>query len=59
MVQPVPVIAISANAMPVDVANGLKAGFFRYLTKPINVNEFMAVLDLALESTEAALNPTF
>ena len=54
-----PVIAISANAMPVDVANGLKAGFFRYLTKPINVNEFMAVLDLALESTEAALNPTF
>jgi len=55
---PVPVIAISANAMPVDVANGMKAGFFRYLTKPINVNEFMTVLDLALESPEAALNPT-
>ena len=55
---PVPVIAISANAMPVDVANGLKAGFFRYLTKPIDVNEFMTVLELALESPEAALNPT-
>jgi len=45
----IPVIAISANAMPLDVERGLKAGFFRYLTKPIKVNEFMHALDEALE----------
>ncbi|VAY89375.1 hypothetical protein CARN8_6360003 [mine drainage metagenome] len=27
----------------------MKAGFFRYITKPIRVNEFMEALDLALE----------
>jgi len=45
----IPVIAISANAMPRDIERGLNAGFFRYLTKPIKVNEFMETLDLALE----------
>jgi PAS domain S-box-containing protein len=44
----IPVIALSANAMPRDVRNGLDAGFFRYLTKPIKVDEFMAALDHAL-----------
>jgi PAS domain S-box-containing protein len=45
----IPVIAISANAMPLDIERGLKAGFFRYIIKPIKVNEFMEALDLALE----------
>ena len=45
----IPVIALSANAMPRDIAKGLEAGFFRYLTKPIKVNEFMATLDVALK----------
>jgi CheY-like chemotaxis protein len=45
----IPVIAVSANAMPRDIERGLKAGFFRYLTKPINVDEFMEALDVALE----------
>ncbi len=45
----IPVIALSANAMPRDIEKGLQAGFFRYLTKPIKVNEFMATLDMALE----------
>ena len=45
----IPVIAVSANAMPLDVERGLKAGFFRYITKPIKVNEFMEALDVALE----------
>jgi len=44
----IPVIALSANAMPHDIARGLDAGFFRYLTKPIRVNEFMDTLDIAL-----------
>ena len=34
----IPVIALSANAMPRDIEKGLEAGFFRYLTKPIKVN---------------------
>ena len=45
----IPVLAISANAMPHDIKNGLEAGFFRYLTKPIKVNEFMDALDVALK----------
>jgi signal transduction histidine kinase/ActR/RegA family two-component response regulator len=45
----IPVLALSANAMPRDIQNGLEAGFFRYLTKPIRVREFMEALDVALE----------
>jgi PAS domain S-box-containing protein len=44
----IPVVALSANAMPRDIARGLEAGFFRYLTKPIKVNEFMETLDVTL-----------
>jgi CheY-like chemotaxis protein len=53
----IPVIALSANAMPRDIEKGLQAGFFRYLTKPIKVNEFMNTLDGALEfaAQQAAL----
>ena len=45
----IPVVAISANAMRADVKRGLDAGFMRYLTKPIKVNEFNEALNLALE----------
>jgi len=51
----IPVLAISANAMPHDIKKGLEAGFFRYLTKPIKVNEFMEALDRALEFSETRL----
>lgn len=44
----IPVIALSANAVPRDIEKGIKAGFFRYLTKPIKVDEFMDALDVAL-----------
>ena len=49
----IPVVALSANAMPRDIEKGLEAGFFSYLTKPINVKEFMVALDAALESVPA------
>jgi PAS domain S-box-containing protein len=45
----IPVIALSANAMPRDIQKGMLAGFFLYLTKPIKVDEFMNTLDVALE----------
>jgi CheY-like chemotaxis protein len=51
----IPVVAISANAMPRDIENGLDAGFFRYLTKPIKVLEFMDTLDAALALGENAV----
>jgi PAS domain S-box-containing protein len=46
----IPVVALSANAMPRDIEKGIQAGFFRYLTKPINLNVLMATLELALDS---------
>jgi PAS domain S-box-containing protein len=49
----IPVVALSANAVPRDIARGIEAGFFRYLTKPIKVNEFMETLDVALKFAEA------
>jgi CheY-like chemotaxis protein len=48
----IPVVALSANAMPHNIATGLEAGFFRYLTKPIKVKEFMDTLNVALEYAE-------
>jgi len=50
----IPVVALSANAMPRDIAMGLELGFFRYLTKPIKVKEFMDTLNEALEFAEKA-----
>jgi CheY-like chemotaxis protein len=51
----IPVIALSANAMPRDIVKGLEAGFFRYLTKPIKINELMDTLEAALTSTKPGL----
>jgi CheY-like chemotaxis protein len=48
----IPVIALSANAMYSDIEKGLEIGFFRYLTKPIKVKEFMDTLNLALDFAE-------
>jgi PAS domain S-box-containing protein len=47
----IPVIAISANAMDSDIQRGMQAGFFRYITKPIKVNDFMEALQQALASS--------
>jgi CheY-like chemotaxis protein len=45
----IPVVAVSANAMPSDIRKGLEAGFLRYITKPIKVDEFMDALNDALD----------
>jgi len=45
----IPIVALSGNAIPRDIRKGLKAGFFRYLTKPINVSEFMNTLNVTLK----------
>ena len=46
----IPVVALSANAMPPDIALALSAGFFQYLTKPVQLNQLMNALDAALDS---------
>jgi PAS domain S-box-containing protein len=53
----IPVVALSANAMPRDIEKGLQAGFFRYLTKPIKIHEFMQTLDEALEFARPEAGP--
>ena len=45
----IPIIALSANAVPRDIERALEAGFFDYLTKPIKVDRFMNALDAALQ----------
>jgi len=44
----IPVVAISANAMPRDLERGRKAGFAAYLTKPLDIAAFEQTLDTLL-----------
>ena len=45
----IPVVVLSASAMPGEIQAGLDAGCFRYLTKPIHVKELMHTINLALK----------
>ena len=45
----IPVIILSANAMPDEIQAGLDAGCRHYLTKPIHVKELMHTINLALK----------
>jgi CheY-like chemotaxis protein/anti-sigma regulatory factor (Ser/Thr protein kinase) len=51
----IPVVAISANAMPKDLARGKAAGFADYVTKPIEVDRLMKVVLQTLE--DAGIEP--
>ena len=51
----IPIIAISADAMQLDIDHGMEAGFFRYLTKPIKVDELMEALNQALEYSHSVI----
>lgn len=41
----VPVLALSANAMSYDIERGMQAGFYEYLTKPVDINALIGVLN--------------
>lgn len=47
--KPIPVVAVTANAMPRDIERGRAAGFVEYLTKPIDLGLFLATIDRCLE----------
>jgi CheY-like chemotaxis protein len=49
----VPVIALSADAMPHDVQRGLAAGFDRYITKPVDLNGLLDALNALLRRGRA------
>ena len=40
----VPCIAVSANAMPADIADALRAGFDAYITKPIQAPQVIKLV---------------
>lgn len=41
----IPVVALSANAMPYDIERGRQASFYDYLTKPIQLDQFIATIN--------------
>jgi CheY-like chemotaxis protein len=45
----IPVVAISANAMPKDLARGKAAGFLDYVAKPLEVDRLLQVVDEVIE----------
>jgi signal transduction histidine kinase/CheY-like chemotaxis protein len=47
----IPAIALSANAMRQDIERALAAGFARYLTKPLDIEQFNEAIDSALKRT--------
>ena len=50
----IPIIALSANAVPRDIQKALEAGFVNYITKPLVVGQFMDALDAALAVAKKA-----
>jgi CheY-like chemotaxis protein len=44
-----PILALGANAAPAVIVKALEAGFFQYLTKPLQAGAFMEALAFALE----------
>jgi CheY-like chemotaxis protein len=49
----IPIIALSANAVPRDIAKAIDAGFFSYITKPIKVEHFLEALDAAMKHSQS------
>lgn len=48
----IPVVALSANAMSFEVEAGLEAGFYDYLTKPINMEKLISVINSCVAESE-------
>ncbi len=53
-VKDIPVLAITANAMPRDIERGKGAGFVEYLTKPLEVAQFDRLVDQLLGANKSS-----
>ena len=53
----VPVVAVTANALPKDIARGMAAGFHDYVTKPLDVPAFTQHVQTWLALTTPATEP--
>lgn len=51
----IPVMALSAAALPNDVERGKAAGFTHYLTKPIDVQQFLAAVEQLLNERQRSM----
>lgn len=54
----IPVVVVSASAMPRDVEDVMRAGIFRYLTKPLDIRQFLETVGAALDSGRSSDGPT-
>jgi len=50
----IPVVGLSANAMPYDIERGKNSGFYDYLTKPVEINYLLHTLNKLLVSERNA-----
>ncbi len=50
----IPVIAVSAAAMPDMVSSGLEQGYFRYLVKPYDLVDLTDAIDAAIDASRGA-----
>jgi CheY-like chemotaxis protein len=48
----IPVVAVTASAMPRDIERGKNAGFRDYLTKPLDISLFLETIDRCLAGRE-------
>ena len=49
----IPIIAVSAAAMPGSVSDGLEQGYFRYLVKPYDLVDLTDAIDAAIDVSRA------
>ena len=52
-----PVVALSAKAMPSDIEAGLAAGFDGYITKPVQIDQLLGTIDTVLARRAAEARP--
>jgi CheY-like chemotaxis protein len=50
----IPVVVVSAKSMPADIKNGMEAGAFTYLTKPVGFLDLKEAVERAMGSQAAA-----
>jgi signal transduction histidine kinase/CheY-like chemotaxis protein len=53
----IPVIAVTASAMPRDIEAGIESGFVSYVTKPIDIDQFTHAINSALATTRPHSEP--